>query len=640
MGIAMAVRASLLVAALFLAVVLVAGADPHSYHEGNYGTAGFPHTDLSGSAIPWDYTNLNEWPALCRVGSRQSPISFTNVDPSEVVKNAPLKRLQFSSKCFFPKDETQMRIVNEGAVNMVRFERQDRLPEDLSECTVVDPLNKSRIFYFSELHFHATSEHKFRNLRPDVEMHLVFTTDEAKEKKREMLAVAVMLKASTTINSTSVRALRHILVDGSLPRRHAMTTCFLTEDMSITSLIPARESYLLYDGSETHPPCRENVRWVVMTSPVLISRVAVGKLRDAMDQLLPNDFHRFGNARPPQALNGRRIYRFDDTSVPQNGRRNEGNLGDAWNRTRPGMPNELSVARGDVLNVQAAEAEGPEEDSAFASLDTYGDDEKTKEAPRANATASEEAAGSASSLADVAVVVTSKPKAPATVGSSDSAARTAPSASSAGQSMSGERNVTKRAQRKNATADSPATPGIGNSTNNTTAATPSSSSEAEAERAKDKRATNTTTTTTTSTPTSTTTSTTKKPAARKDKKSHESPSKNASETTSDSVSVDDALKSLNGTATGAWSRLKKSASQAMTTVATYVRRWPGRAAIIVLSSVLLLFLICTCIRGWKSPVYVVGIDPRELQPLNSSAAFGQYGGTNDAAVQPAKQQAA
>lgn len=650
-GGARVLRAAVL-AALLVTAAVVRSADPHAYHEGNYGTAGLPHADLSGSRSSWDYSNLNEWPELCRTGSRQSPISFSNVDPSEVVKDAPLKRLQFSSKCFFPKDETQMRIVNEGAVNMVSFERQGRLPEDLSECTVIDPLNKNRTFYFSELHFHATSEHKFRNLRPDVEMHLSFTTDEVKEKNREVLMVAVMLKASTSINSTSVRALRHILVDGSLPRRHAMTTCFLTEDLSITSLLPARESYLLYDGSETHPPCRENVRWVVMSSPILISRVAVGKLRDAMDQLLPNDFHRFGNARPPQALNGRRIYRFDDTSVPQGGRRSEGNLDDAW--TRRDRQNAGGVMNGTVEDdIFRAVTDEANESDEF-DIEAYGDDVKSvlprtttsTMAPSTNETADE------ANSTDAADATTEPP----TDALEEGTTTAAPAGEEAATTHRPHNTTTtsEAPEVDNATATSSETEAPwSNSTNEpspsaeprateneTSSGAPEPTAAGEASAEGNSMSTSTTaTTTTTSTTTTATTSTTKKPAAGKGKKGHGSASKNASEVPSDSDAVGHLESYANATATSAWTRLKSFATSAVSVTSAYVKQHPGRAALILLCNIVLLFLFCTCIRGWQRPVYVVGIDPRELQPLNPNPAFGQYGGTSAAAVRSSNQRA-
>ncbi|KPI85408.1 carbonic anhydrase-like protein [Leptomonas seymouri] len=613
---------------LLLAAVFFHGAASLPYHEGNYGTAGLPHADLPGSKSSWDYTNLDEWPELCRTGSRQSPISFSNVDPKEVVKDAPLRRLQFSSKCFFPKGETQMRIVNEGAVSMVRFERQGHLAEDLSECFLADPLNKSRIFYFSELHFHATSEHKFRSLRPDVEMHLSFVTDEQKERKREVLTVAVMLKASNSINSTSVRALRHILVDGSLPRRHAMTTCFLTEDVSITSLLPARESYLMYDGSETHPPCRENVRWVVMTSPVFISRAAVGKLRDAMDQLLPNDFHRFGNTRPPQALNGRRIYRFDDTSVPQGRRHRKGELDDAWakkaKRSGAGVVG-IEAGAGDILHAQGTEPTS----SAFADLDSYGDDVLT--------TSSSSAEACETTMRPTAATDSPTPALMNATTDTESDSSDSSISSSAASSTTENRvnwaaqNTTKRPYNRSTSADSLAAPKHNTHAHNSTASSRSAEETASAANSTSGP------TKTSNNSTSTLPSTTQRPATRKGKKGRESVSKNISETAADSGNATSTVGSIKSATSSSWARLRNFFSRSVSTARAYIKEHPGKAVIAVLIIIAFFFLMYKCICGWTSPVYVVGIDPRELQPLNRNSEFGQYGGTGDAAVHPVSQ---
>ncbi|KAK7201027.1 carbonic anhydrase-like protein [Novymonas esmeraldas] len=609
--------------------------EQHSYKEGNYGTAGLVRDWLDDSRPSWDYTNLKKWPRLCQTGSRQSPISFANVNPDEVVTTVPLQRLQLSPKCLFPREETQMRIVNEGAVNTVSFERQGLLPEDLSECTVRDPLNSTRIFYFTGLHFHAASEHKFRTLRPDVEMHLSFTTDEVKEKKRDLLMVAVMLKASATVNSTSVRALRHILVDGSLPKRHAMTTCFLTENLSITSLLPPRESYLLYDGSRTHPPCTENVRWVVMTSPILISRVAVGKLRDSMDELLPNDFHRYGNARPPQALNGRRIFRFDDASVPVGGDRKDGTLDDTWSRKGRGAanstpaeaqmaaPTRVLVDSTEELNGRLYGSDVVHNSPVFMAESSSALDEDTRDDANATATTSPPppATAAASDTAAPSAPPVSDPNttrhtgsANASDGATDSVSTTAPKASltpSASEAANEE-----AAQAGSGPSDTDASP-TEESSPTSAAPVPVSPKNSTPRHPANVSTTNTTNTTTTTTTTTAPTKT--KPPDGKGKGGR----------------GDKEGERMEFDTNGTWARLTAFGTGAYRSGATYAKMHPVRAVLVLISGAALILLIFTCCRGWKRPVYVVGIDPTELQPLNAANRFDLYGGTGTPAVRPA-----
>ncbi|MFO1269875.1 MAG: carbonic anhydrase family protein, partial [Rubrivivax sp.] len=62
-------------------------------------------------------------------------------------------------------------------------------------------------------------------------------------------------------------------------------------------LLPEDRRYYTYMGSLTTPPCTEGVLWVVMRTPVTVTAAQV----DLFARIYPM------NARPPQALAGRRI---------------------------------------------------------------------------------------------------------------------------------------------------------------------------------------------------------------------------------------------------------------------------------------------------------------------------------------------
>lgn len=609
---------------LFVSVAGVVGGldEQHSYYEGNYGTSGLVFGSPDSSRTSWNYTNLKDWPPLCLTGRRQSPISFANMNPDEVVTNAPLQRLQFSPKCVFPREETQMRIVNEGIVSTVSFEKLGRLPDDMSECTVIDPLNCSRTYHFTSLHFHAMPMHQLRTLRPEVEMHMSFTTNHAK-KKRNVLIVAVMLKASAMINTTSVRALQHILVDGSLPKRNAMTTCFLTERLSLLSLIPARESYLLYDGSQTYPPCTENVRWVVMTSPILISPVALGRLRDAMDALLPNDLHRFGNARPPQALNGRLIYRFDDKSVPAGGNRSQGNFKEARSHKDEGLANRsLGVRAGRVLAGSQAEVDGVYKHYSAVVVSPVSPNPvsvsrngTTLASPPPSTTSTGSCNGSSDRA--TAKLGTGAP-APAYVSNANS---TCPGTHSyVNESSADHSNAT--ASASSASRTSAMSSASASSADEKMRSGLHHGSESSAQTPSDGSAPQST-----KTSTSTTTTTTKGPSGTKGKQRHDD---GASQNTSEAeAGVLDAVKSI---VTRAFTSAKAFSMGAFQSSVAYTKANPVRAVLGLLCIIVLIFLISTCCRGWRRPVYVVGIDPTELQPLNSAKRFDLYGGTGTGTV--------
>lgn len=70
----------------------------------------------------------------------------------------------------------------------------------------------------------------------------------------------------------------------------------VNEELLPKNLIPAILNHYHYSGSLTTPPCTEGVKWLVMNTPVRLSRSQLMNLRKIYD----------GNARPTQPLNGRK----------------------------------------------------------------------------------------------------------------------------------------------------------------------------------------------------------------------------------------------------------------------------------------------------------------------------------------------
>ncbi|KAG5474279.1 hypothetical protein LSCM1_03059 [Leishmania martiniquensis] len=600
-----------------------------SHHEGKYGTAGLVPNSFGDPRASWSYSNLSAWPQLCLTGSRQSPISFTHVDPAEVVTNAPLRQLQFSSECIFPRQVTQVRIVNEGEMSTVRLEEQGRSPDDLSDCTVRDPLNASRVYHFNGLTFHGVPVHRLRMLRPAAEMHISFAEDGSDEKKHESLMVAVMLEASATTNSTSARALSHILAGATLPPPHAMTTCFLAEDLSISSLFPERQSYLLYDGSQTHPPCTENVRWVVMTSPVSLPPILLVKLRDSAEST-PNGFQRLGNARHPQPLNGRLIYRFDDKSARANDTERKSSFEDALSRHGEDMSKRAPDAlRGSVPARSIADGSRDKEISSNilatpvlpSSGWASGNNIVRPSSPLTNYTLGSSSGPSSSH--EVAKPVTETPS-PAPVSGSKETDAERPSW--ADDSHTGGSHATANSSSASLRSDAPSA--SSSRTDDSLLTGPpllESSSQMEPNHSTPHP---------TAMATSTTTTSTKSPSGNGRKRGA---SGGASSTPNAGATLLDSITSF---AKSAWAFVKAAGVRAFQVSVAYAEANPLRAGLILLGSLVLIYLIRTCCNGWRRPVYVVGINPSELQPLNSTNQFDRYGGTGTSAVRPANSRSA
>ncbi|EAN92997.1 putative carbonic anhydrase-like protein [Trypanosoma cruzi] len=277
--------------------------------ENGYTTAGLPREKPQGPQ--WGYTNLTAWPKLCQTGKRQSPVSFSELQPNEVVHRKDMGPLVFSRGCNFAAEKTSLKIENEVNTISVRFipldDPTNKIP---SLCTVRDPTDRdSPEYHFVSMHFHSPAEHVLPCANPDAELHLVFAHTQ-QSRQPHLMVVVVQLVASDKINSTSVAALKHILLDGSLPPKRAVTTCTLTENMTIAGFLPQSGSYFAYNGSLTTPPCTEGVLFVVLTSPQIISKTALERLVEAFQRSRPGNHN--GNHRPTQPLNGRVVYHFVD----------------------------------------------------------------------------------------------------------------------------------------------------------------------------------------------------------------------------------------------------------------------------------------------------------------------------------------
>jgi len=64
-------------------------------------------------------------------------------------------------------------------------------------------------------------------------------------------------------------------------------------------LLPADRGYYGYRGSFTTPPCTEDVRWIVLRTPVELSAAQIAAFRGILD----------GNNRPVQPLGARVVRR-------------------------------------------------------------------------------------------------------------------------------------------------------------------------------------------------------------------------------------------------------------------------------------------------------------------------------------------
>lgn len=226
-------------------------------------TNAIPAWSYEGAEGPSDWGNLSPAFQTCSTGKAQSPIDIDFSNPGSATSMAPLKLAYTPSEC-------------EVQDNGHTLELHTTAPQQL---TVGETS-----YAFKQMHFHDPSEHTVQGTRFDVEFHFVHQSDDG------VLAVVGLLAKSGTSNAAWAPFVdaAHAAASGG-PRSIGA--------VDLASLLPGSLDHYAYEGSLTTPPCTENVKWLVLETPIELSPAQIKQLQDAHS----------GNNRPTQQLNSRGV---------------------------------------------------------------------------------------------------------------------------------------------------------------------------------------------------------------------------------------------------------------------------------------------------------------------------------------------
>lgn len=220
-----------------------------------------PHWSYSGNTAPDKWGSLGPEYAACSLGQRQSPI-----DIRKTVK-ADLPPIQFDYK------PVPLTIVDNGHSIKVDATGAGGIAVDGESYELV------------QFHFHKPGEEKINGKAYDLDVHLVHQS-----KDGRLAVVAVPMEAGK--EHPLVRTLwTHLPLERDKPQTRA--------DVRIdpSRLLPAKRGYYTFLGSLTTPPCTEGVLWLVLKTPVQVSK----------EQLAGFATVYRNNVRPAQPVNGRVI---------------------------------------------------------------------------------------------------------------------------------------------------------------------------------------------------------------------------------------------------------------------------------------------------------------------------------------------
>jgi len=214
-----------------------------------------------GDAAPYRWGDMHPEYATCKQGLRQSPIDIRNPVIGEV---EPIR---------FHYEDVALKVTNNGHTIQVDYAPGSFILFGGSRYELV------------QFHFHSPSEERINGRAFDMVAHLVHRSPQGR-----VAVVAVLL---------SVGAEQPMLqqVWNAMPGTRDRTRERLDVTINASQLLPADRTYYSYMGSLTTPPCTEGVQWLVMKTPVELSREQLAHFT----ALYPM------NARPLQAHNDRLI---------------------------------------------------------------------------------------------------------------------------------------------------------------------------------------------------------------------------------------------------------------------------------------------------------------------------------------------
>jgi carbonic anhydrase len=231
------------------------------------------HKDCNN--VHWGYGNNDEgpdnWKNLCDEfaacgGKNQSPI---NIQTKKLVKSNDLKPIRFNY------DSSKVDIINNG--HTIQFNVSGENTTDIN----------GKNYKLLQFHYHTLSEHTVDGNHFPMEVHLV-----QKNNDNDYAVIGIMFKEGK----------ENALLKKYLDNLPAKNKSFKTdENFSLKLLLPDNKSYYYYKGSLTTPPCSEIVSWYVLKNPVEASKEQLEKMASLLHD----------NYRPIQALNGRKVYVFE-----------------------------------------------------------------------------------------------------------------------------------------------------------------------------------------------------------------------------------------------------------------------------------------------------------------------------------------
>ena len=225
-----------------------------------------PAWNYEGDTGPAHWAELSPDYATCGTGKNQSPI---DIEMKRNVVDAKLPGIKMNYTMLTPQQ-----IINTGHSIEVDMRSGGEIELD------------GKTFTLKQFHFHSPSETLINGESFPMEIHFVHTSDDGE------LAVVSMLLMPGAPHPTVDKLWRSLPPEAGLA---AELPSWVLKDLEIEK---TEKDYFRYNGSLTTPPCTEGVLWIVLRTPVTVSKPQVEALQAVLGH---------ANNRPVQPLHARKV---------------------------------------------------------------------------------------------------------------------------------------------------------------------------------------------------------------------------------------------------------------------------------------------------------------------------------------------
>jgi carbonic anhydrase len=220
-----------------------------------------PSWGYDGKAGASNWGDLKPEYATCKLGLNQSPIDIKGAEAAE------LDAIKFDYKT------SPLKIIDNGHTIQANYASGSSITVNGKQYNLI------------QVHFHQPSEEKVDGKAYPMDAHLVHKSEDGK------LAVVAVLLNEGKRNQFLQTLWKNI------PKQKKQEVSVKNVNINLAKLLPTKQGYYSFAGSLTTPPCSEEVTWMVLNTPVEMSKAQIAKFGSYYSN----------NARPVQPLNDRSL---------------------------------------------------------------------------------------------------------------------------------------------------------------------------------------------------------------------------------------------------------------------------------------------------------------------------------------------